>query len=743
MTPTGASSGQGGDASSAASQAGAGSPASQLVDPGVARTHAALFDNYLPIDEVPPEIRSLVVARARRVSDELLAAIAANPQLLELVTLLAEPEKAMPQPLLDYLRGLRERVVDAFLQVGFGSLEPNDRDPLWDVFIARAPAELMQIAARVRLLYLSTIWDLPIAGPITGIQTPQVFIDNLDAWVATHTPDIPPSLLRYDESSRTIACVDGKPIDYLVVGSGPGGATVAAGLQSAGFRVVLVEKGPFVVWGSMDTRSYASLMYQDNAATSKDGAIIIRSGQTVGGASTVNIDLAFSPLEATVQTRLQAWIDEGRLDPDLYGIEAIRQSYDWVRSAIGTRELSESELNRDNLVLWNGAKAFGIDPSLYHLNRFAEGRSPSAVDDKRDAARELLLPAIQDPDNPLSIIPDASVEEILFEDDSGATASGVRLTTLTPWTAYANTVVDPCGLKIPPGTSVSVAARNIVVSAGTIGSSRLLLRTARANPEILDATPQTTIGRGLVLHPSVPIIGLFEDEIDLLEGLDSATHVDAFGPTPGFIFETMSGLPGYGAAIVPGSGRQVFEVLSKFQHSAGFGLMRIDSSASENRIVLDETGEDVEIQYTLTPEDIREMRHGLAIGIRMMFMAGAYEVVIPTNENVLDLPNFRPTDVVFLTKVEQADDVERNLNFIPNRTLLTSAHLQATNKMGPTPADSVVSTRQRVWRVDGKELPNLYVMDSSIFPTSVGANPMQAIYTLARIFTQRLTAVID
>ncbi len=41
------------------------------------------------------------------------------------------------------------------------------------------------------------------------------------------------------------------------------------------------------------------------------------------------------------------------------------------------------------------------------------------------------------------------------------------------------------------------------------------------------------------------------------------------------------------------------------------------------------------------------------------------------------------------------------------------------------------------------EIPNLYVMDSSIFPTSVGANPMQAIYTFAKIFSDRLLAGMD
>jgi choline dehydrogenase-like flavoprotein len=81
---------------------------------------------------------------------------------------------------------------------------------------------------------------------------------------------------------------------------------------------------------------------------------------------------------------------------------------------------------------------------------------------------------------------------------------------------------------------------------------------------------------------------------------------------------------------------------------------------------------------------------------------------------------------------------------MPNRTLLSAAHLQATNKMGPSPEIAVVSTRQRVWNViTRQEVPNLYVMDSSIFPTSVGANPMQSIYTFAKIFAERFLRGLD
>ena len=43
----------------------------------------------------------------------------------------------------------------------------------------------------------------------------------------------------------------------------------------------------------------------------------------------------------------------------------------------------------------------------------------------------------------------------------------------------------------------------------------------------------------------------------------------------------------------------------------------------------------------------------------------------------------------------------------------------------------------------GREIPNLYLMDSSMFPTSVGANPMQSLYTFAKIFSERLLKGMD
>ena len=710
--------------------ASAQTPAASTSAEAVEKTHEALFNLWFPLSELglPPEVEQSIAKISVEVSKGMLAALVTSP----LAAVLGGMTQPAALPFYEQLSASSDPAVKAFIAApgGFGGMDAELRAPLFSFLFDGSAGRLStQMAAVLREAYLSSIWDLPLAEPLAAFLAPPVFVDRPDVYASLHAPSIAPSQLVYDVAQKRIRHRDG-PIDYLVVGSGPGGATVASQLQAAGKRVVLIEKGPFVVWGSMTTRSYPRLMYGGDQAATTDNAIIIRSGETLGGGSTVNIDLAFSPLESTIQARINAWIEEGLMDSS-YSTERLATAYEWVREAIGTRPLSESELNNDNKALWDGASAYGVDPSLYHLNRFPVGDSPSPVDDKLDAARQLIYPAIADSKNPLGLISDAIVDEILF-DDSGMRATGVRLHTTAPWTEYGNTVVDPSKLGIDPGVSATIEANEIVLSAGTIGTTRILLNTAKTNPAV--ANP--LVGRGLILHPSFPLLGLFDHTINLLEGLDSATFVSAFGVTPGFIYETMGGLPAYGAVLIPGSGKQIYGELVHFNDYVGFGLMLVDSPSEDNRVMLDDSG-DTELQYALSDADKDRFRIGVAIGIRMMFLAGAKKVIIPSNENVLGLPDFDPMVGTYLTDITQADLVQRNIQFVPNRTILTSAHLQASNKMGPK-NKGVVSLNHRLWAANGEEVPNVYVMDSSIFPTSVGANPMQSLYSIAKIFSERL-----
>jgi choline dehydrogenase-like flavoprotein len=712
------------------SSARAQTPSAAISAEDVEKTHEALFNLWFPLSELglPPDVEKSIAEITTEVSKGMLAAFDQSP----LAAILEGMTQPAALPFYEQLTASSDPAVKAFIAApgGFGGMDAELRAALFSFLFEGSAGPLStQMAAVLREAYLSSIWDLPIAEPLAAFLAPPVFVNRPDVYAKLNAPSVAPSQLVYDAAQKKIQHRDG-PIDYLVVGSGPGGATVASQLQAAGKRVVLIEKGPFVVWGSMTTRSYPRLMYKGDVAATTDNAIIIRSGETLGGGSTVNIDLAFSPLESTIQARINAWIEEGLMDSS-YSTEPLASAYEWVTNTIGTRTLSESELNNDNKALWDGASAYGVDPSLYHLNRFPVGDSPSPVDDKLDAARQLIYPAIADSQNPLGLIPDAIVDEILF-DDSGMRATGVRLHTTAPWTEYSNTIVDPSNLGIDPGVEVTIEANEIILSAGTIGTTRILLNTAKTNPAV--ANP--LIGRGLILHPSFPLVGVFDHTINLLEGLDSATFVSAFGVTPGFIYETMGGLPAYGALLIPGSGKQIYDELVHFNDSVGFGCMLVDTPSEDNRVMLDESGDTV-LQYALSDADKDRFRVGVAIGIRMMFLAGAKKVIIPTNENVLGLPNFDPMVGTYLTDIKEADTVERNIQFVPNRTLLTSAHLQASNKMGPKDK-GVVSLNHRLWASNGEEVPNVYVMDSSIFPTSVGANPMQSLYSIAKIFSERL-----
>src|SRR5687768_5553845 len=429
------------------------------------KTFTVLYDLWFPLSQlpIPPQVFADIKAISQQVQTGFWNEVSRskNP-LLDLLTLLTYPTQL---PFYPELKQSTDPAIQRFISVpgGIGGLTQDEVSQVLRFFFeGTATAMSTQIAMVIREAFLSVIWDLPIAVPLTGIQIPTTFISETPLYAKINYPTIPSSWLTYDAGAKTIKAKTGV-IDYLVIGSGPAGATMAHELQKAGKKVVLIEQGPWVVWGSMDTMSYPKLMFGEDAVTTADNSVVVRSGQAMGGGTTVNIDLAFSPLEATIQSRIANWIEKGWLDGRFYTQERICAAYQWVRNAISTRAVSDSELNRDNRALWDGANAFGVDPSLYHLNRFPLLLSPSPVTQKRDAARQLVLPAMEDMMNPLSVIPDVAVQELLFESagPGGAVkATGASLLVNAPWTAFGNTIVDPCNLNIPPGTTVKIAAQN-------------------------------------------------------------------------------------------------------------------------------------------------------------------------------------------------------------------------------------------------------------------------------------------
>jgi choline dehydrogenase-like flavoprotein len=71
----------------------------------------------------------------------------------------------------------------------------------------------------------------------------------------------------------------------------------------------------------------------------------------------------------------------------------------------------------------------------------------------------------------------------------------------------------------------------------------------------------------------------------------------------------------------------------------------------------------------------------------------------------------------------------------PLATPVVSAHVMGGCPLGPDPARAVVDLHGR-----HHHLANLYVLDGSLFPTSIGANPQLSIYAVVGKLAAELAA---
>lgn len=665
--------------------------------------HQALFASFFPVDALAKDTQTATLLETAR--DEMWRSGGPNPAFPELLA-----------PFVD-LRSFGtacgiDNVVKQTSATSFATLDRAAREHVLFLLQSCNKNAPRRLVTTIRNFYIVTGYG-GIQEKLTGVKL------NLFAspgYVQQHLPKLPPTRLRYDPDKREIVSKDG-PIDVLIVGSGPAGSVLAHELRRGGKRVLLVERGSFVVPGSMETRLIDDLI---DTRTSMDGTIRIRNGMAVGGGSQVNVDLCFAPTTPAIRTKIEGWRKAGRIGPQDFTQDEITRQYEWVKKAIGTRRLSESEINLNNHALWDGATRAGLHPKLYSLNTYAPGHSPYPVTDKRSAESQLLIEALEDTANPLSMVPDAEVRRILFEDNAGAKrAYGVEVRMRRP-IPEIGVIADPNNLGLKAGDTVTIRAKRVILSAGALGSPAVLLRSGVQNDQI---------GRGVILHPSMPIMGKFDHPIDALKGTEASVYVDDMLVDRGYALESMADQPLYAALMSPGSAIHTFQMVRDFRNLAGFGVVLIDTPSPANRVVLDAKG-DPQVDYALSDADKKRFAEGIAEAIRIMFLAGAKEVYLPTTEDILgSFTNNGSLQASVLTKPEQAGLVEQNLHFIPNRSVISSAHMQATDKMGSNPRDSVVGTDFHVWGTE-----NLYVVDGSIFPTSIGANPMQSIYTFAKIF---------
>jgi choline dehydrogenase-like flavoprotein len=490
-------------------------------------------------------------------------------------------------------------------------------------------------------------------------------------------------------------------VDYCVVGSGAGGSIAAATLAKAGAEVAIVEEGAHHTkrdFNMQEAWAYPALYQEHGNRATDDLAIMILQGRCVGGGTTVNWTSSFRTPDAT----LRLWadrhgvrgLDAATLAPHFAAVEA--------RLSIGpgTRE----DVNRNNGKLWDGAQRLGWGPEL--IRRSVKGCARlgyCGLGCPLDAKQSALVTYVPDAlAAGADLYSDCRVR--LVETDRGR----VR--------AVVADVLDRATDR-PRGRFVVHARRGVLLAGGAINTPALLLRSKAG-------TGSGVVGKRTFLHPTVPLAAFYDEPIEGFYGAPQSVTVRRFvdrGDDVGYFLETAPTQPMLATIAFPGFGDAHRRIAERLAHVQATIALLVDGHHEDagGAVAVDGDGR-VKLRYALAPALRDAARDALANMARLQLAAGAREVMTLHDEPLL---------------IRSEADIARiaDAPFGPNQHTLFSAHQMGGCAMGEDPSRSVVSSRGR-----HHELENLWIVDGSIFPTSLGVNPQLSIYAHARLFATEI-----
>ena len=484
--------------------------------------------------------------------------------------------------------------------------------------------------------------------------------------------------------------------DYVVVGSGAGGAAAAAILARSGRSVAVVEAGPWRApedYPSTTTGTMRDLFADWGALVTQSRALWpIVQASCVGGTTVVNSAIVVR----TPADCFDRWEEE-------YGIEGdelrdrVWEHQDRIEDELCAGVVPADARGRFNTLAMDGAEALGWD-SHYMVRSVdrCEGTG-QCLQGCRKARKQSTnanwLPEVLERGG--WVLSCAPVDRVDFD---GSRASGV-----------SGRLRDPVTHRW--GSSFRVRARRAVLVAASATKSPVLL--ARSG---LKNKPLGTLFRA---HPGTGVFGVYDDPVDQNVGATQAWASTAFRVEPGLKLETLAIPPEMVAGRLPGGGAELVRRFAEYRHLARWvAAVRAESAGTVRPGLF---GEPV-VRYVLDAADMHRFRQGLALVARMHFAAGA-RAVIP---GIYGLPYAIGPDEPHLIEEGPLD---------PRAYIAILSHLFGGCAMSADPRQGVCDAHGKVYGVEG-----LYVVDASVIPTTIGVNPQHTIMALASVFAERLVA---
>ncbi len=485
--------------------------------------------------------------------------------------------------------------------------------------------------------------------------------------------------------------------DYVVIGSGPGGATFAKVLSDAGEQVCIVEAG---AW--RDPEHYPSSFYGgmrdglDNFGTTlaKDKTQWpIAQACLVGGGSVINSAICVR----TPADVFQQWQrDYG------FGGEKLAKIF-WEKQEVLETLLSVSETREPYLGESNKlALRAGDNSNIEHhvIRRFVKECEGSGdcfqgcKKNKKQSMNVTFIPQLLQKGG--TVISCAPVQKILFEKNKASAVVG----------NFRHPLTKKAGAKF-----FIRARKAAIVAASATHSPALLQRSGLKHP---------ALGQGFMAHPGGAVMGLYDNKVDMHYGATQGWASLEFRESKGLKMETLSMPLETIAGRVPGGGAELMERLKDFPYMANWvQVVRASARGTVKNGLFGQPN----VRYGLNEKDMLTFREGMYLCAKLHFAAGAKQVIT----GIQGLP-------AYIT--ESQLDLVKNGPTRPTAYLGVCSHLFGGCTMGTDENSSVVDTQGKV-----RGYNNLYVADASNLPSNLGVNPQHTIMANAWQLAEQLLSV--
>ena len=494
--------------------------------------------------------------------------------------------------------------------------------------------------------------------------------------------------------------------DVAIIGSGAGGGVAAEVLALAGLKVLLLEEGALRTSASFkdmdEGRAMRELYQEAGARATSDGAIAVLQGRSVGGSTTVNWTSSFRTPAPTLRHWATEWEVAG------HGVDEMRPWFEQMEKRLDVMRWEAH--NPNNSVLMRGCQKLGWEAHAIPRNvRGCWNSGYCGLGCPVNAKQSMLVSTIPEAlKHGATLVHRLRVRQLQHADGkiTGAVGEALREDGRTP-----------------SGTQVTIKARHFIAAGGSINTPALLLRSGLPDPH-------KRLGQRTLIHPVVLSLAQMPERIDPFFGAPQSSASDHFqwkdgatGPM-GYKLEVPPIFPGIGAAVLNAFGDELRKEMSALAHTnAVLALLRdgfVEQSPGGS-VRLADDGSPM-LDYELSDYVWDGVRRAYLTMAELQFAAGAKQV------------RAAHIDASYRTSWGEARKAIAELPLKKFRASLFTAHLMGGCAMSQNPKRGVVDSRGRHHQV-----ANLSVMDGSVFPTSIGANPQLSIYGLT---AQNATALV-